>query len=87
MPNRNPLTLAISSDGGAHFDRAFLLVNITQPKKFCGREKCLGASYPQTREVTGEGAALDGLWTVYSINKEDIGVTFVPAASLNISIV
>jgi hypothetical protein len=25
--------------------------------------------------VVGEGPLLDGLWTVYSINKEDIGVT------------
>lgn len=87
MADRNPLTLAISSDGGFRFDQAFVLVNITRPKRYCGREKCLGASYPQSREVTGEGAALDGLWTVYSINKEDIGVTFVPARSLNISLV
>eukprot|EP01052_Picozoa_sp_SAG31_P001478 SAG31_NODE_49_length_30599_cov_15.615016_38_plen_336_part_00 len=85
MPNRNPLTLAISSDGGFRFDKAFALVNITRPKRFCGREKCLGASYPQTREVQREGTALDGLWTVYSVNKEDIQVTFVPAHILNIS--
>ena len=85
MPDRNPLTLAISSDGGTVFDKAFVLVNVTRPKRFCGREKCLGASYPQTREVVSEDVALNGLWTVYSVNKEDIEVAFVPAQSLNIS--
>ena len=79
LPDRNPLTLAISSDGGAVFDKAFVLVNVTRPKRFCGREKCLGASYPQTREVVNEDVALNDLWTVYSVNKEDIEVAFVPA--------
>ena len=32
--------------------------------------------------MTGEGAALNGLWVVYSINKEEIGVTFAPIAGL-----
>ena len=75
---RNPLTLAISSDGGRAFDKAFALLNSTRPKRFCGSAKPFGPSYPQAREVVGEGPELDGLWTVYSINKEDIGVTFAP---------
>ena len=37
---------------------------------------------PQAREVVGEGVDLDGLWTAYSINKEDIGVTFAPTRVL-----
>ena len=40
------------------------------------------APNPQAREVVGEGATLDGLWAVYSINKEDIGVTFAPHHTL-----
>ena len=56
--------------------------NCTTPKRFCGSAKPFGPSYPQAREVVGEGAGLDGLWTVYSINKEDVGVTFAPIASL-----
>ena len=37
---------------------------------------------PQAREVVGEGVDLDGLWTAYSIHKEDIGVTFAPTRVL-----
>ena len=33
-------------------------------------------------QVAGEGPDLDGLWAVYSINKEDIGITFAPNRSL-----
>eukprot|EP01043_Picozoa_sp_COSAG02_P020488 COSAG02_NODE_1013_length_15207_cov_4.700556_6_plen_475_part_00 len=79
---RNPLTLAISSDGGADFNRAWALYNSTAQKRFCGSAKPFGPSYPQAREVADEGPALDGLWVIYSINKEDIGVSFVPADTL-----
>jgi hypothetical protein len=33
-------------------------------------------------QVGGEGSGLDGLWVAYSINKEDIGVSFVPRSTL-----
>ena len=79
---RNPLTLAIASDGGYKFDRVFALYNSTTPKRYCGSAKSFGPSYPQAREVTGEGPSMDGLWIVYSINKEDIGVTFAPVRIL-----
>ena len=81
-PVRNPLTLAISSDGGRVFDKAWALYNSTRPKRYCGSAKPFGPSYPQATEVVGEGAALDGLWTVYSINKEEVGVTFAPLHAL-----
>ena len=80
-PLRNPLTLALSTDG-VTFDRAFSLYNNTRPKRYCGSAKAFGPSYPKTIEVCGEDATLNGLWSVYSINKEDIGVTFAPRASL-----
>ena len=80
-PLRNPLTLALSLDG-VRFDKAFALLNSTRPKRYCGSAKSFGPSYPKAREVSGEGESLDGLWTVYSINKEDVGVTFAPRASL-----
>lgn len=79
---RNPLTLAMSSDGGHTFDRAFALYNSTVPKRYCGSAKPFGPSYPQGWAVESEGSALDGLWVAYSDNKEDIGVTFIPIASL-----
>ena len=78
------LTLALSSDGGTDFGAAFALYNSTVPKRFCGSAKPYGPSYPQARQVAGAGIALDGLWTVYSINKEDIGVTFAPNASVGL---
>lgn len=80
---RNPLTLALSSDGGLHFDRMFALFNSTSPKRYCGWGKDLGVSYPQAQMVTGEEPDVNGLWTVYSVNKEDIGITFVPESSLH----
>ena len=110
---RNPLTLALSSNGapsnilsfsvrhnpthlapglahvfvkcgagGADFDRIFALYNSTVPKRYCGSAKPFGPSYPQAREVAGEGLELDGLWAAYSINKEDIGITFAPRSTL-----
>ena len=81
-PVRTPLTLAISSDGGVSFDRVWALYNSTRPKRYCGSAKPFGPSYPQARTVSGEGVGLDGIWTVYSINKEDVGITFAPIASL-----
>ena len=82
-PVRNPLTLAISQDGGRVFDHAWALYNNTRPKVYCGSAKPFGPSYPQALEVHGEGALMDGLWTAYSINKEEVGVTFAPLAGLS----
>jgi hypothetical protein len=42
VPLRNPLTLALSSDGGRVFDTAFALFNSTVPKRFCGSAKPFG---------------------------------------------
>jgi hypothetical protein len=82
-PVRNPLTLALSANGTV-FERVWALYNSTRPKRFCGSAKPFGPSYPQAVEVTGEGALMDGIWTAYSINKEEIGVTFAPIASLKL---
>ena len=82
-PVRNPLTLAISShDGGRTFDKVWALYNSTRPKRYCGSAKPFGPSYPQAAVVHGEGDQLDGLWATYSINKEEVGVTFAPIGSL-----
>ena len=78
---REPLALSLSSDG-ITFDAAVAVVNTTEPKRYCGSAKSFGPSYPQARAVVGEGEALDGLWIVYSVNKEDIGVTRVPFQAL-----
>ena len=81
-PVRNPLTLAISTDGGYNFNKVWALYNSTRPKMFCGSAKPFGPSYPQARAVSAEGAAMDGVWAVYSINKEEVGISFAPAAAL-----
>ena len=78
---REPLTLSLTSDG-ITFDTCVAVVNTTAPKRYCGSAKSFGPSYPQARAVVGAGEALDGLWIVYSVNKEDIGVTRVPFQSL-----
>ena len=54
---------------------------IIKPGASKGSAKPFGPSYPQAVSVN-EGGSVDGLWTVYSINKEDIGVTFVPRKEL-----
>jgi hypothetical protein len=51
-------------------------------QRYCGSAKSIGPSYPQAREVVGEGGELDGFWIAYSINKEDVGVTRVKWADL-----
>ena len=84
VPVRNPLTLALSTDGGIQFDKVFALYNSTLSKNFCGSAKPFGPSYPQARQVTGQGMALDGLWVAYSINKESIGITFASNSSLGL---
>lgn len=41
---RNPLTLALASDGGEVFDTVYALFNSTVPKRFCGSAKPFGPS-------------------------------------------
>ena len=70
---RNPLTIAFSANGLA-LTRAFALFNSTAPKRSCGVSKCFGPSYPQALAAP-VGAGLVDLWAVYSVNKEDVGLT------------
>jgi len=72
---RDPLVVSFSFDGFT-FDHAFAVVNTTRRKRYCGSAKSFGASYPQARMVKDAGS-LDGMHIVYSVNKEDIGATFI----------
>ena len=45
-------------------------------------QKAFGPQYPQVLSVDGVGPDTDGLWTVYSVNKEDVAITFAPKVSL-----
>lgn len=76
--NRYPLALALSPDG-QNFDRAFLLRAggaDLQPRRFDGRYKREGFSYPKSVVWSGY------LYVAYATNKEDVQLTRVPLASL-----
>ena len=72
---RNPLTLALSSDG-ITFDRGFIIRGGPTSMRFEGIHKLDGWQYPSA--VTWQGY----LYIVYSINKEDVGVTRVALEKL-----
>ena len=72
---RWPLVLQLSQDGRA-FDRAVLLrsgsVNDLPPKRYEGRYKTVGYSYPKAMVWQ------DKLYIGYSTNKEDVECTMIP---------
>ena len=73
---RNPLTIATSRDGIV-FDRAYVIHRRDTQPRFPGKNKLPGWQYP---------AAIvwkDHLYVVYSINKEDEGVTRIALSDLN----
>lgn len=73
--SRRALAILLSRDGFL-FDRGWLLLSPgdLQPRRFPGRYKTLGYSYPKA-SVIG-----DTLWISFSVNKEDIAV--LPVAKL-----
>jgi len=78
--NRDPMTVSISRDGYS-FDRVFVLRN-NAPKTFRipgirGRNPGFAYSSSIVRE--------DTLYTLYSIGKEDIGITRVPLKALGVN--
>jgi hypothetical protein len=72
---RDPLTIALSKDGFA-FDRAWAIRYGAPKIRYKGAHKGVGYQYPNATIVG------DDLWVVYSVGKEDIGVTRVPLAAL-----
>ena len=66
--NRTLLTIAFSNDG-VLFNRAFVLRGEPATHRFSGRGKSNGWQYPHAVVFKGQ------LYVIYSINKEDIGVT------------
>jgi hypothetical protein len=72
---RIPLTIALSQDG-VTFDRAFVIRGEATSQRWEGLHKLAGWQYP-TSLVWG-----DYLYVVYSINKEDVGVTRIALSEL-----
>ena len=72
---RVPLTIALSDDGRT-FRRAFLVRGKAPARRYDGKYKSQGYSYP--------GAAVwgDSLYVCYAMNKEDAQVTRLPLAAL-----
>ena len=73
--NRFPLAITLSADG-KRFTRAFLLRHAPPPKRFEGKHKDTGFSYPS---ATLWG---DRLCVAYATNKEDVEITFVPLEAI-----
>jgi len=75
LGNRSLLTIALSADGMV-FDRAWLLRGDPTEGRFAGEAKAHGWQYPNAL-VCG-----DALYVVYSINKEDVGLTRIALEEL-----
>ncbi len=74
--NRDPLTVAVSKDGYL-FTSVFALRAGAPPLRIDGvRGRGPGFQYPHAILVEAD------LWVIYSVGKEDVGITRVPLASL-----
>lgn len=88
-PSRDPLVLATSPEG-LRWDAALAVAtcaDLAPARAAChrrnpGRSTGTGLAYPQVLVLTGAQVppAFEGLWAVWSNNKEDIYVTRAPAA-------
>ena len=72
---RNPLTIALSKDGRV-FDRAYVIRNEPTRKRFDSGTKANGWQYPAAVVWN------DYLYVIYSINKEDVGVSRIAVSEL-----
>ncbi len=72
---RVPLTVSLSQDG-VTFDRAFVVRGEDTTMRFPGENKLPGWQYP------GATVYGDHLYVVYSINKEDVGLTRIRISDL-----
>ncbi len=72
---RDPLVLAISIDGKT-FDRAWAIRHDTPDARYGGLGWLPGFQYPDSIVTK------DALWTLYSVNKEDIEVLRIPLTRL-----
>ncbi len=73
---RNPLTIALSRDG-ITFDRAYVVRGEPTSMRWEGLHKLDGWQYPSALAWKGH------LYIVYSINKEDVGVTRIALDKLS----
>ena len=75
---RIPLTISVSRNG-VTFDRAFVVRGEDTTMRFPGKNKLPGWQYP------GATVYGDHLYVVYSINKEDVGLTRIRISDLTSS--
>lgn len=72
---RIPLTISLSNDG-VTFNRAFVIRGETTDMRYKGKSKLAGWQYPAALAWKGV------LYVIYSINKEDVGLTRIPLDAL-----
>jgi hypothetical protein len=80
--DRDPLTLAMSADGGRTFDRLVAMRAGAPPVRFPGVGKGTNRGFMYPSAVVAVAAGEQRLVVAYSVNKEAIAATSVPLASL-----
>jgi|GEM_PF-1434776 len=77
---RWPLAMTLSSDGKS-FDELGLIHGDVSPMRFRGTFKSWGPSYQRgLAEATGLAASGNDRWVGYSMNKEDLWISRIPAS-------
>jgi hypothetical protein len=73
---RSLLAISLSRDG-LNFDRMVVLRFLAPDQRYKGRSKSVGYGYPHSTIVE------DNLWVIYSVNKEDIEIVYIPLSKLD----
>ena len=77
-PNRHPLCVAVSKDG-INFNDLAVVHGEVPVKRYWGIEKRPGPQYVRGIVEGNGNPPGDDLWVVYSVNKEDIWISRIPA--------
>jgi hypothetical protein len=75
--NRFPLVAMVGEDGHV-FDRMFTVQGEVPPRRYRGQYKTAGSQYIRGIAEGNGNPPGDDLWTVYSMNKEDIWISRTP---------
>jgi hypothetical protein len=82
---RYPLGI-VTGDDGVHFDNLLYIGADLSPRRFAGNHKDFGLQYVRGIEEGNGTPPGRNLWVTYSVNKEDIWVTRVPAPVRSVAI-
>lgn len=77
--HRWPLAIVTSDDGETFGGEMLTAVSEVSPRRFNGLDKAFGPQYVRGIEEGNGTPPADAFWLTYSMNKEDIWVTRVPA--------